>query len=103
MNESPMPVKPYPAARILRVNSGTLQSRTQAQSRVSRSQADSAGFKSTGEGACGVETVWLDERPDLMAMVDTPDLSPGLVHAYYDPVAVELWPQLYEEFPDYGR
>jgi hypothetical protein len=48
-----------------------------------------------------VETVWLDEWPDLVALVDAPDLSPGPVHAYYDPVAVEFWPQLYEEFPQY--
>jgi hypothetical protein len=48
-----------------------------------------------------MEVVSLAERPDLVPLVNAPDLDPGPEHAYYDPVGIEFWPRLYETFPDY--
>jgi hypothetical protein len=48
-----------------------------------------------------VQVVSLSDRPDLVQAVNAPRLSPGPEYAYYDPVGIEFWARLDEDFPDY--
>jgi hypothetical protein len=48
-----------------------------------------------------VEVVSLADHPDLGEAFYAPELDPGPTFAYHDPVGVELWPRLDEDFAEY--
>jgi GNAT superfamily N-acetyltransferase len=48
-----------------------------------------------------MEVTSLADRPDLGEAFYAPELDPGPTFAYHDPVGVELWPRLDEDFADY--